>query len=280
MALCAQRRTHHVLRAFKTRFFVVVVGEKQVLRTRFGVRRQAAVARFGDHLERLGGRQVHDVNRHVGDFGERDGAMGRFGFGASRPRQRVILRRRLSLGQRLLRQHVDHAAVFGVHADRAAVLPGPQQRLEDARIVEHEHARIRHEQLERRHALADERVHLEFHLIVELGHDHVEAVVDRGFAVRLLHPRFPGVVQRLAAVLNGEVDDRGRSAVSRRDRARFEIVGRRRAAERHVEMRVHVDAAREEIFAGGVDDALDTAAASSDMPMAVTLSPSINTSPL
>ena len=93
----AQRRAHHVLRAAEVRLLVVVVRQEQVLRTGFGERRQAAVARFGDHLERLGRRQVDDVDRHVGDFGQRDGAVGRFRFGARRTRQRVVLRRGLAL---------------------------------------------------------------------------------------------------------------------------------------------------------------------------------------
>ena len=61
------------------------------------------------------------------------------------------------------------------------------------------------------------------------------------------------VVQRLAAVLDREVDDRGRAAERRRARAGLEVVGRRRAAERHVEMRVDVDAAGQHVLAGRVD---------------------------
>ena len=146
---CAQRRAHHVLRSLEARLLVVVVRQEQILRTGFRERRQAAIARFGDHLERFGGGQVDDVDRHVGDLGERDRAMRGFAFGARRPRQRVILRRRLAVRERFLHEHVDHAAVLGVHADRAAVLAGAPHRPEDARIVQHEHAGIGHEQLER-----------------------------------------------------------------------------------------------------------------------------------
>ncbi len=156
-------------------------------------------------------------------------------------------------GERALDQHVDDVAVLGVHADRAAVLARPQQRLEDAPIVEHEDAAIRHEQLERCNALADQRVHLAFHLIVHVRHDHVEAIVDDGLAFGLLRPRFPRVMQRLTLVLDREIDD-GRGPAERRGgRARLEIVGGRRAAERHVEMRVHVDAAGQDVLAVRVD---------------------------
>ena len=141
-----------------------------------------------------------------------------------------------------------------MHADGAAVPAGSQQRLENARIVEHEDAGVGHEQLERRHALADERVHLGFHLIGQLGDDHVEAVVDDRLAFRLLRPRFQRVMQRLAAILDGEIDDRGGAAEGRRDRAALEVVGRRRPAERHVQMRVDVDAAGQDVLVRRVDD--------------------------
>ena len=52
----AQRRTHHVLRAFESRLLVVVVREEQILRAGFGVCGEPAVPRFGDHLQRLGRR--------------------------------------------------------------------------------------------------------------------------------------------------------------------------------------------------------------------------------
>ena len=61
-------------------------------------------------------------------------------------------------------------------------------------------------------------------------------------------------MQRLAPVLNREVDDRRRAAERRGDRAGLEIVGRGRAAERHVHVGVHVDAAGQDELALGVDD--------------------------
>ena len=61
-------------------------------------------------------------------------------------------------------------------------------------------------------------------------------------------------MQRLAAVLDGEVDDRGRAAVGRGDGPRLEVVGRRRSPERHVEVGVDVDAAGQHQLAGRVDD--------------------------
>ena len=110
--------------------------------------------------------------------------------------------------------------------------------------------------LNERDALLDHRVHLDLDLVRELGDDHVEAVVDRGLAFGLLHPRFPRVVQRLALVLDREVDDRRRAAEGGGDGAGLEVVGRGGAAERHVHVGVHVDAAGQDELALGVDDAV------------------------
>ena len=68
---------------------------------------------------------------------------------------------------------------------------------------------------------------------------------------------FPGVMQRLAAVLDREVDDRRRAAERRGARAGLEVVGRGRAAERHVHVGVDVDAAGQHVLAGGVDHLVD-----------------------
>ena len=57
------------------------------------------------------------------------------------------------------------------------------------------------------------------------------------------------MAQRLAFILNREIDQRGRSAKSRGARAGFKIVGAGGASERHIQMGVHVDAA-------GNDDAV------------------------
>jgi hypothetical protein len=55
---------------------------------------------------------------------------------------------------------------------------------------------------------------------------------------------------RLAAILDREVDDAGGTAKRGSDRPRLEIVGGRRAAERHVEVGVDVDAAGDDVLAG------------------------------
>ncbi len=180
--------------------------------------------------------------------------MGGLRFRARGTRQRVVLRLGLSLRERPLHENVDDPAVLGVHADRAAVLPRAEESAEDRRVVEHEDAGVGHEELEGGHALRDERVHLPLDGVVQVGDDHVEAVVDRRLAVRLRPPRVERVTERLPAVLDREVDDGGRAAVRRGDRARLEVVGGRRAPERHVEVGVDVDPAGEDVLALSFDD--------------------------
>ena len=82
----------------------------------------------------------------------------------------------------------------------------------------------------------------------------MERVVGHGFAIGLFHPRVEGMAQRLAFVLNREIDQRGRAAEGRGARAGLEIVGAGGAAERHVQMRMHVDAAGNDDAALGVEN--------------------------
>jgi len=81
----------------------------------------------------------------------------------------------------------------------------------------------------------------------------VKRVVDRALALGLRVPEVEAGAERLALRLDGEIDDGGRTAVARSARAGLEVVGGRGAAERHVHVRVRVDAAREDVLAGGVD---------------------------
>ena len=62
-----------------------------------------------------------------------------------------------------------------------------------------------------------------------------------------------GLLERLALVLNREVDDRRRATKGRRDRAGAEIVGRDGPAERKLHVHVRVDCAGDHELAGGVD---------------------------
>ena len=65
-----------------------------------------------------------------------------------------------------------------------------------------------------------------------------------GRLLGLVPPVLIGGEQRLAGRRDAEIDDHRRAAGKRRLGARFEIVGRHRAHERHFQMGVRVDAAR------------------------------------
>ena len=245
MPFLSQRRSEDILRSFKTRRIEILKRKIQILRTSLRIDRKPAIACLANFFERFVATQMHDVDRRTRHFGQRDGAAMRFGLGGRRTSERVIFRRLLAFGQRLLHDDIDGAAVFGVHADHAAVLRCGLQSFENAPIVEHEHARICHEQLEAGHALVDQIVHLRKLPTGDVGHDAVKCIVADSLARRFAHPRVERLAQLLAFVLNGEVDQRCGAAERRGPRAGFEIVGAGRSAERHVEMSVNVDAAGE-----------------------------------
>ena len=154
MIVIAQRRRHHVLRAFETGPLVFLSGEEQIVRAGLRMDRNAAVARLGHRGQRLARGQVHDVERRPRQLREPDGAMGGFAFEYRRARGRVVLRRAQALSDRLLDQHLDDRAVLGMDAGHRAVVAGHAHRLEQRAVVHHQHARIGHEQLEARHAFA------------------------------------------------------------------------------------------------------------------------------
>jgi hypothetical protein len=85
---------------------------------------------------------------------------------------------------------------------------------------------------------------------------NVVAHVDQLIAVRLSVPVGERVRERLALALDPEVDVGRRAAERRRGLARLDVVDRDRPAERHVEVRVRVDAARQQVLAARVDHAV------------------------
>jgi hypothetical protein len=66
--------------------------------------------------------------------------------------------------------------------------PLSAHRAEDRRVVQHEHARIGHEELERRDAAVNHRVHLAQDLLVDLADDEVQPVIDVRFRAGLRQP--------------------------------------------------------------------------------------------
>lgn len=156
-------------------------------------------------------------------------------------------------GEGLFDQDVDRDAVLGVHHDQPAVAGGLLHGSQDLAVVAVEDSRIRHEQLEGRHAFGDEAVHLLERGRVDVREDHVEGVVDGAVAVGLGVPGVEPFAQGLAHALDGEVDDGGRAAPGGGAGAGLEGVGGVRSAERHLHVGVAVDAARDDVLARRVD---------------------------
>ena len=193
--LLAQRRGAHELRALEP-VAHVVEAEEQVLRAGLGERLRPAVARAADGVEGVLRREVDDVHRDAGRLGQADDAVGRLALEDRVARDAVVVGVGLAVGDELGRDDVDRRPVLRVHHDQPAVLRGLLHRAEDVVVRAVEHARVRGEQLEVRHALGDERVHLGERVVVDVAHDHVEAVVDDRVALGLRVPRVEARAER------------------------------------------------------------------------------------
>lgn len=248
-----QRGGADVLGALEVRLGEVVGGEEEVLRARLTEDRKSLVAggrQFGDGL--VGG-DMHDVQRGSGDAGELDGAVGGLGLQCHLADVAVVARVGAARGQRLLDEDVDRDAVLGMHHDQPAVAGGPLHGPQNLTVVAVEDAGVGHEQLEGGDALRDQQVHLPQRGLVHVGEDHVEGVVDRAVAVGLRVPGVEPLTDRAPHGLDGEVDDRGGAAPGGRPGPGLEGVGGVGAAERHLHVRMRVDAAGDDVLAGGVD---------------------------
>ena len=185
---------------------------------------------------------VHDVERATGDAGELDRPVRRLALRLWRSRQRVIVRVGVAGRERLFDEHVDRVSVLGVHHHERARPRGDLHRAEERLVVDLERAFVRHEQLVRGDALVGERRELlEASRLGEVGHRDVVAHVDQRLALALAVPVGEGVGKALALRLDAEVDVARGAAERRRLMARADVVDRRGAAERHVEVGVRVD---------------------------------------
>ena len=142
-----------------------------------------------------------------------------------------------------------------MHHDRRPALARGLHGPQDLAVVAVEDAGVGHEQLEAGDALVlGEVLHGLERLVVDAADDLVEAVVDGAVAVGLGVPGGQAVDDAGAGGLHREVDDGGDAAPRRGDGAGLERVGRGGAAEGQLHVGVHVDAARDDVLAGGVDD--------------------------
>ena len=250
----AQRWCHHELGRVEPRPVIFLVREEQIVRAGLGMNRNAPVAGFGHGDERLVGREVDHVKRHLRQFGQTDGAMGGFALHQRRARQHVVLRRGVPGRDGLLGQNLNDRSVLRMHADHGVVCTGNPHCLEQRPIIDHQHAGIGHEQLEACDTLAiDQRLHVGEALRVDVEEDHVGPDIDAGVgaaAVPVLEPD----ERALAAVLVAKVDYGRRAAKGSRLGSCGECVDRARCAELPIEMRVHIDPARQDQEPRGIVD--------------------------
>ncbi len=219
---------------------------------------QAALLRMLELAQSVFVGEMHDVHRGAGDVRDGDGAVCGLGFCMGRPAVRVMVGLGLALGEHARHYDVDHAAILGVHAAERVQQPGLVHDLVHQPVVDHEHVGIGHEELEGRDALLHHGLHLGQALRAvarsKVGDGHVQSEVDARFAVALGQPGFQSLGHGVAARLKGEVDDGGGSADGCGDGAGAVIVSGDGAAEGHVEMGVHVDAAGHNEQTRGIDD--------------------------
>ena len=168
-------------------------------------------------------------------------------------RQRVVDRVGVAGRERLLDEMVDREAVLGVHHHEAAGLLAALEHGQEEIVGHHQHVRVGEEDLERRHARVDHRLHVLERAGVGLRDRHVEAVVDVGRPLGAAHPLLERRAQPAGLHLQCEVDEAGRAAGGRGLRAGVVVVRGRRPAERHREVRVVVDRARHDEAAGRVE---------------------------
>ena len=161
----------------------------------------------------------------------------------------------LARGLLLCDQRVDDTGILAVYAADAALLLQLLQRPVHGLVADH-HGRVGHVHLEGGDALGVHVVYLTFDRLVPVVDGHVEAVVTGALAVRLLVPQTQAVVERLALVGAGKVNDGGGAAVERGAGAAGEII--RRGGVAHVQIKVGVR----------VDEAGGTAASRTHPPPA------------
>ena len=235
-----ERRGHDVLGPLEAGAIVVGDRQEQIMGARLSVHGEALVARLHHGRQRLGGREMHDVEGRSRQLGQPDRPVGGLPFHGGGSRQRMIPRRRVALGHRVLHQHLDDGAVLRVDADHGAAGGSHPHSSEQRAVVHHQHSRIGGEQLEAGHAFLDEGGHVGQRLSIDVEDDHVGADVDTG-ALRPPTPVLQARPQPLPASLVGEVDHGRGAAEGRCLRPRAEGVDRAGGAEIPIEMGMHVD---------------------------------------
>src|SRR5215213_1238276 len=112
---------------------------------------------------------------------------------------------------------------------------------------------VGHKNLDRGYALLNEVWQLSLYVVAQIRDGDVETVINDRLALRLLGPRVEGSGEGASGLLQGEVDDHGRTARRSRLCARGPVVGRNGTPERHVHVGMGIDEAWHYQLARGVD---------------------------
>jgi hypothetical protein len=174
----ARRRAAAEFGALDARLRDVVGGQEQILRAGLAMDLEPLRLGVADDLDRLGGRDVDNEDRHVEQLRQADGAVRRLALGEPGVAYRVVARRAEAALQEARRQPFDHLVVLGVDHDERAFAPRQRQNVEHLPVVEPQQV-VGHVDLERGVAVANEgRQFLPHHLLRGVGDDQVEGIVD------------------------------------------------------------------------------------------------------
>ena len=175
-------------------------------------------------------------------------------FHQLRPRKLVVLRRGISRGQRFLDHRLDNDAVFGMQVHHTAVIAHLAHRSVDVGVVDHQHVRIGHVQLDARYAVVvDEIGQLGKRGRVDVSKDRVEAEIDDTLRFGRLESPVECRFRGFAAELLGEIDVRRSAAECRRHCTRLEgVAGFHAVSHRRLHVHVDIDATRHNQQPGGI----------------------------
>ena len=195
------------------------------------------------------------TNRRSADvLGDRGGASGGLRLDVLGSGQRMVDRRGVAARERALDEQVDDVAVLGVHHRQRIEVSGALHARGELVVANHQRPFVGHEQLEGADARLRHRSHVLEDRLAGVRDRHVKAVVDMRGPVGATAPLVERGLETVGLLLDREVDEARHSAGSCRLRAGVVVVGRHGAHERHRQVRVIVDQARQHEAPRGIDE--------------------------
>src|SRR5690606_13522456 len=204
-----------------------------------------------------------------------------FDFRDRRPGQGMIARVIVAARDRCGAQPLDDRGILGMQHDCQIIAGGLAHQRVKLPVIELEPVLlIDRIDLERGDAGGAKRGQFCQGLVVDVGYDQMQAVIDRHIRISLAAAVIQPLQDRAATPLQGEIDDGRRAATKRRNAARAEIIDRARTheADHEVYMRIHTGgnddaAARVDLLAGGSgrsgrDDSRDPLSLNDDIEFA------------